>query len=168
MNDKIKNTWQKIKPYFLPYSVAIAIPLTIGIISAALTRDNIGLYGELKTPPLSPTAILFPIIWTLLYILMGISSAIIYINRDKNADASKRGLKYYGLSLLLNLSWSIVFFNLQAAFFALIVLILLLFLIIRTIIEYHKASPLAAYLQIPYVLWVAFAGYLNAAIWIIN
>ena len=168
MNEKIKNLWQRIKPYILPYSVAIASALTVGIISAALTRDNIPLYGELKTPPLSPPAILFPIIRTLLYILMGISAAIVYTNREKNPQAAKRGLFYYGISLLLNLSWSIVFFNLQAAFFALIILITLLVLIIKTIIQYHKVSPLAAYLQIPYVLWVAFAGYLNAAIWILN
>ena len=168
MNEKIKNLWQRVKPYILPYSVAIAIPLTVGIISAALTGDSFSIYGELKAPPLAPPAILFPIIWTLLYILMGISSAIVFTNREKNPDVAKIGLKYYVISLLLNLSWSIVFFNLQAAFFALIILITLLVLIIKTVIEYHKVSTLAAYLQIPYVLWVIFAGYLNGAIWILN
>ena len=69
---------------------------------------------------------------------------------------------------MLNFSWSIVFFNLQAAFFALLVLIALLYCIVRTILEYRKVWPSAAYLQIPYALWVFFAGYLNAGIWLLN
>nr|MBE6545271.1 tryptophan-rich sensory protein [Oscillospiraceae bacterium] len=160
--------WKKINAYILPYSVAIAIPLTVGIIAAALTRNNMDIYGQLKTPPLSPPAILFPIVWTILYILMGVSSAIVYLDREKNRRAVKKGLTYYAVSLVLNFAWSIIFFNLEAAFFALIVLITLLYCIVRTIIEYLKVKPLAAYLQIPYALWVAFAGYLNAGIWLLN
>ena len=168
MWNKILNFWKIIKPYILPYSVAIAIPLTVGIISAALTKDSMNIYGELNTPPLSPPSIIFPIVWTILYILMGVSSAIIYINREKNPESAKKGLIWYGASLALNFSWSIIFFNLQAAFFALLVLIALLYTIIRTILEYRKVKPVAAYLQIPYALWVAFAGYLNAGIWLLN
>lgn len=160
--------WKKINAYISPYSVAIAIPLTVGIIAAALTRNNMDIYGQLKTPPLSPPAILFPIVWTILYILMGVSSAIVYLDREKNRRAVKKGLTYYAVSLVLNFAWSIIFFNLEAAFFALIVLITLLYCIVRTIIEYLKVKPLAAYLQIPYALWVAFAGYLNAGIWLLN
>ena len=99
---------------------------------------------------------------------MGISSAMIYTNRERNPEAAKRGLIWYGVSLVLNFSWSIVFFNLQAAFFALLVLIALLFTIIRTMLEYRKVKPIAAYLQIPYAIWVAFAGYLNVGIWLLN
>lgn len=168
MLEKVKQIWNRIKPYILPYSVAIAIPLAVGIASAALTKDNMDVYSKLNTPPLSPPAILFPIVWTILYILMGVSSAMIYIDRDKNPEAAKRGLIYYGISLALNFSWSIIFFNLQAAFFALLILIALLYCIIRTILEYRRVKPAAAYLQIPYVLWVAFAGYLNAGIWVLN
>ncbi len=160
--------WNKIKPYILPYSVGIAIPLTVGISAAALTRDSMDIYGQLNTPPLSPPAILFPIVWTVLYVLMGVSSAMVYINRDKEPVAAKRGLIYYAVSLILNFSWSIVFFRLQAAFFALIILIALLYTIVKTILEYRRVSSLAAYLQIPYALWVGFAGYLNAGIWLLN
>lgn len=160
--------WTKIKPYILPYSVAIAIPLTVGILSAALTKDGMNIYGVLNTPPLSPPAIIFPIVWTILYTLMGISSGLIYTNRDNNPEDTKRGLIYYGASLMLNFAWSIIFFNLQAAFLALICLIALFCLILYTIFYYYKVNRTAAYLQIPYAIWVAFAGYLNAGIWLLN
>lgn len=159
---------EKIKPYILPFSVAIAIPLTVGTLSAALTKDSMDVYSMLKTPPLSPPSIVFPIVWTILFILMGISSALVYVNRENNPDAAKRGLIYYAISLVLNFLWSIVFFHLEAAFFALIILAMLLYFIIQSILQYYKVSPLAAYLQIPYMLWVAFAGYLNAGIWLLN
>ncbi len=168
MRKKFIDIWNRIKPYVLPYSVAIAIPLTVGIISAALTRGSMDIYETLNTPPLAPPPILFPIVWSVLFILMGISSAMIYTKRQRNPDAARKGLIWYGVSLVLNLSWSIIFFNLQAAFFALLVLVVLLYTIIRTILEYRKVWPIAAYLQIPYALWVMFAGYLNAGIWLLN
>lgn len=168
MINKIKEFFNKIKPYITPYLIAIAIPITVGLISALLTKDSMKVYDSLNRPPLSPPALLFPIVWTLLYLLMGTSSAMIYINRDKNPEVAKKGLSYYAVSLALNLSWSILFFNLNSAFFALLVLFLLFYTIIRTILEYRKLMPIAAYLQIPYALWVTFAGYLNAAIWLIN
>lgn len=168
MKRKIKLLWQKVKPYIIPYAIAIAIPLTVGLISAALTKDNMQVYRSLKTPPLSPPAILFPIVWTLLYILMGISSAMVYLKREKNIDGAKSGLVYYGFSLFLNFSWSIVFFNLQAAFFALVNLVALLVLVLKTIREYRKVCHTASYLQIPYVIWLIFAAYLNTTIWLLN
>ncbi len=160
--------WNKIKPYLPTYLVAIAIPLTVGIISAALTRDSMNIYGELITPPLAPPAIVFPIVWTILYVLMGISSAGVYTNRNINTEAARQGLTYYAMSLVDNFAWSIIFFKLSAALPALICLIILFYLIIRTIIEYYKVKPWCAYLQIPYAVWVAFAGYLNAGIWLLN
>lgn len=165
---KAKQLWDKIKPLILPYSIAIAIPLTVGIASAALTKDSMKVYSTLNSPPLAPPSFLFPIVWTVLFVLMGISSAMVYTKRDSNPDAAKKGLIYYALSLVANFSWSIVFFNLQAAFFALLVLLVLLFLIVTTIIRYRKVCPVAAYLQIPYAVWVLFAGYLNAGIWLLN
>ena len=168
MSEKIKNLWNKIKHYILPYVVAIAIPLTVGILSAALTKDNMDIYEKLNTPPLSPPSVLFPIVWTVLYILMGVSSAMTYLDRHMNTEAAKKGLVWYGASLILNFSWSIIFFNMEAAFISLLVLIALLFTVIRTVMEYRKVNTVAAYLQIPYALWVAFAGYLNAGIWLLN
>ena len=160
--------WKKIKPYILPFSVSIALPLAVGILSALLTKDNMDIYDEITTPPLSPPTLLFPIVWTILYILMGISSGLIYIHRDKNTVKAKQGLYYYGLSLVANFLWSVIFFNLGAFLFALICLVVLLYTVIRTIIYYKSISSIAAYLQIPYAAWVAFAGYLNTAIFILN
>ena len=160
--------FKKIKPYILPFSVSIAIPITVGIISAALTKDSMKAYEGLNSPPLSPPPAVFPIVWTILFILMGISSAIIYLQRENNFEDAKKGLTNYGVSLILNFSWSLIFFNLQASFFALLCLIALFCLIISTIINYFKVNKLAAYLQIPYAIWVVFAGYLNAGIWLLN
>jgi tryptophan-rich sensory protein len=150
------------------FAIAIAIPLAIGGLSALLTRGNMQIYSEVQTPPLSPPSILFPIVWTILYILMGVSSAIIWANREKNADAAQSGLAAYALSLAFNFAWSIFFFNFRWFGFSLVWLIVLWILILVTILQYRKISPLAAYLQIPYALWVAFAGYLNAGIWWLN
>ena len=168
MLKKLVDLFKRIKPFIPTYALAIAIPLTVGLASAMLTKDNMSIYSDLNSPPLSPPAIIFPIVWTILFILMGISSAVIFTMKNKNPEAAKKGLCLYGASLVLNFSWSIVFFNFQAAFFALLVLIALLFTVVKTTLEYRRVSPVAAYLQIPYILWLLFAGYLNTGIWLLN
>ncbi len=150
------------------YAVSIAISLGVGVVSALLTRDNMDIYTQVKTPPLSPPSILFPIVWTILYILMGISAAMVFTTKTASLKERKDALSVYGLSLFFNFFWSIVFFNIRAYFFSFIWLIALLFLIILTIFRYAKINRTAAYLQIPYALWVTFAGYLNAGIWLLN
>ena len=150
------------------FAIAIAIPLLVGGLSALLTRGNMQIYSQVQTPPLSPPAILFPIVWTLLYILMGISSAIIWANREKDIEAAQSGLAAYAVSLAFNFTWSILFFNFRLFGFSFVWLIALWILILVTILQYRKISPTAAYLQIPYAVWVAFAGYLNAGIWWLN
>ena len=144
------------------FIISILIPLSVGIVSSLLTMNNMQIYSTLQTPPLSPPSILFPIVWTILYVLMGVSSGIIYLNN------SIRGLGYYAISLVFNFFWSIVFFNLRWFLFAFIWLLFLLYFIIKTIMSYKYTSNTAAYLQIPYALWVAFAGYLNFGIWFLN
>lgn len=156
--------WNKIKPYV----ISIVIALAVGGLSAVLTMDNMSIYDEIRTPPLSPPSILFPIVWTVLYILMGISAAIIYSNKYIDTDEARSGLRAYGVSLVFNFLWSIVFFNFKWFGFAFFWLLALLFLIIKTIVCYFKISRIAAYLQIPYTIWVAFAGYLNFGIWMLN
>ena len=150
------------------YAIAIAIPLAVGILASLLTMNNMMIFNEVKMPPLSPPAIVFPIVWTILYTLMGVSSAMVWLNRDVNYQSAESGLFYYAVSLVFNFLWSIVFFNLRWFLFAFIWLLILLYLIIRTITSYSKVSKTAAYLQIPYALWVAFAGYLNFGIWFLN
>ncbi len=155
---------EKIKVYL----VSIGIALAVGGLSAFFTRRSMNLYEKIVTPPLSPPSWLFPVVWTVLFILMGISAAMIYLDRRAPAPQKKSALYTYALSLIVNFFWSIIFFNIRAFLFAFIWLLLLLYLIVRTITKYYKINPLAAYLQIPYLLWVTFAGYLTFAIWILN
>ncbi len=150
------------------YVISISSALAIGGLSALLTVGNMDLYSTINTPPLAPPAILFPIVWTILYVLMGISAAMIYNTETAPMPQRKSALYTYALSLFFNFFWSIIFFNMRNFLFAFIWLLVLLFLIVRTIRKYYKINPLAAYLQIPYLIWVTFAGYLNFAIWLLN
>ncbi len=152
----------------LVYAISIGIALLVGGLSALVTGGSMGIYEEIITPPLAPPSWLFPVVWTILFILMGISAAMIYNDRKASMAQKKSALYTYALSLIVNFFWSIIFFNFRAFFFAFIWLVLLLYLIINTILKYYKIKPLAAYLQIPYAIWVSFAGYLTLAIWILK
>ncbi len=156
--------WQKIKPYV----ISVAFALGIGGLSALITAGNMDLYSEIVQPPLAPPAFLFPVVWTILYILMGISSAMIWQERSTNRQEVDTALSVYALNLFLNFFWSIIFFNMRAFLFAFIWLIALWAVILIMIIKFIKTKPVAGYLQIPYLLWVTFAGYLNLAIYILN
>lgn len=150
------------------YLIAILIPLAVGSLSSMVTMGSMDIYNDLVTPPLSPPGWLFPVVWTILYILMGISSAMVWENRRNAPVYANRGLLAYGVSLVFNFLWSIFFFNFRWLFFSFLWLLALLYLILRTIYYYNKVYSPAAYLQIPYALWVTFAGYLNLALWILN
>lgn len=155
---------EKVKSYV--YSLIIA--LGVGGLSALFTSGNMDIYKEIVKPPLSPPSIVFPIVWTILFTLMGISAAMIYNNTIASKLERDSALLTYGISLVFNFFWSIIFFNLQMYLFAFIWLLALLYFIIKTIIKYYKIDKTAAYLQIPYLVWVTFAGYLNFAIWYLN
>ncbi|WP_037372769.1 TspO/MBR family protein [Anaerovorax odorimutans] len=144
---------------------SILISLGVGFISSLLTKNNINLYGEIVKPSVSPPSFVFPIVWTILFILMGISAYLIYIS---NSSYKNTALKIYVAQLIVNFLWSIIFFNLQMYLFAFIWLLFLLTLIILMIVSFSKINKLAAYLQIPYLIWVIFAGYLNLAIYLLN
>lgn len=145
-------------------AISILIPLAVGSVSA-LIGGNMSNYAALSKPPLSPPASLFPAVWTILYILMGISSYIIY--SSGNPDTGK-ALMYYALQLLFNFFWSMIFFTLSLYLPAFLWLVVLIVLILVMIYQFYQISPLAAYLQIPYFLWCLFAAYLNLAIYLIN
>ena len=157
-----------MKKKLLPYIVSIAVALGVGGLSALLTRGSMDIYETLKTPPLSPPSVLFPIVWSVLYILMGISAAKIWTDPFAFGTEKRSALWTYGISLAVNFLWSIIFFNMRAFGLAFFWLLLLLLLVIRTIMKYYPISPKAALLQIPYALWVTFAGYLTLGIWILN
>ena len=155
--------WNKIKPYV----ISVALALAVGGFAAFLTMDSMSVYAEIQKPLLAPPSILFPIVWSILYVLMGVGAAIIYTSSAAPLK-KERAQAVYAASLLANFGWSLIFFNHRAYLFAFLWLLVLLFLIVRTILAYRRISPFAAYLQIPYALWVAFAGYLNFAIWYLN
>ena len=156
--------WNKIKPYV----IFIGISLGIGGLSAVLTKNNMNIYQTIKMPPLSPPPAVFPIVWGILYILMGIGAAIVFKHKNEKNTFVYRAVFIFGLQLAVNFFWSIIFFNMQAYLFAFIWLILLWILIIWMIVNFRKVSALAAYLQLPYLAWVTFAGYLTFMVYLLN
>ncbi|WP_024346217.1 TspO/MBR family protein [Lacrimispora indolis] len=144
--------------------ISILIPLAVGSLSAFLS-GNMSMYASLNKPAFSPPTYIFPIVWTFLYILMGISSYIIFVSGDAN---STKALKIYGLQLFFNFCWSIIFFGFSQYLLAFLWLIILIILIIIMIQLFYKINPIAAYLQIPYLLWCIVAAYLNFKIYMMN
>ncbi len=153
---------------FRVYLIGILIPLAVGGLASILTSGNMMLYGEIVKPPLAPPPILFPIVWTILYILMGIGSARVYLKKEALPQETTNALKTYILQLAFNFFWSLIFFNLRAFLFAFIWLIALWGLIIIMLLQFYKIDKIAAIINIPYFLWVTFAAYLNLAIYILN
>lgn len=121
-------------------------------------------YSSLIKPPLSPPSITFPIVWTIIYILMGIS----YLIFKNNSFYTLKEDKIYYLQLFVNLLWSIFFFIFKWYFFTIIWTILLLILVIYLIYLFYNENKLSAYLNIPYLIWLIFATYLTIGIYILN
>ncbi len=146
---------------------AVAVPLAVGGIAALISADAMDSFAALEQPPLSPPGWLFPVVWTVLYILMGVASYLIYTS---NAPRSEKvlALGLYAFQLFFNFFWSIIFFNLQKYLPALIWLIALWLLIIMTALAFRTISKASAWLMLPYILWVTFAGYLNWGIYLLN
>ena len=147
---------------------AIAIPLAAGFVSYLFTQDSMMTFSLLQKPPLSPPGWLFPVVWTLLYVLMGFASWLIYVSPHADKEEKYQALFIYGLQLLFNFFWSIIFFQQNASLFAFIWLCVLLYLILLTALQFYQIKKIAAYLLIPYILWVTFAGYLNLTIYLLN
>lgn len=149
------------------YVFWILLAEAVGILSGWLTRGGTLFYKtRLIKPPLSPPSIVFPIVWTVLFALMGIGAA--RIAAAPASAARSRGLRLFFLQLAFNFFWSIIFFNLQCFGFALLWLVLLWALILRMILAYRQVDNTAAWSQIPYLLWVTFAAYLNLGVWVLN
>ena len=155
------------KHYWKTYAFWIALAEAVGALSGWLSRDGRKIYNaSITQPPLSPPPFVFPIVWGILFALMGISSARIYTSpqsRERN-----RGLNIYIAQLIVNFFWSLIFFNAQAFAFAFFWLLLLWILVLWMILIFYKIDPLAAKLQIPYLLWLSFAAYLNLGVWYLN
>ena len=149
------------------YIVTIASTLAVGGLSALLTKNSMETFKALEKPPLSPPGFLFPIVWGILYTLMGISLARVLLS-GASADEKKTSLTLYICQLAFNFFWSIIFFNFEAYLLSFLWLVVLLALIIAMTLSFLKADKPAALLQIPYILWVIFAGYLNLGIYFLN
>lgn len=149
------------------YAFWILLSEAVGALSGWLTQEGARTFSEtVVQPPLSPPAVLFPIVWGILYALMGIGAA--RIRMTPPSDDRNKGINLFIAQLVVNFFWSLIFFNLQAyglAFLWLVLLWVLVFLMIRT---FWKVDPLAAKLQIPYLLWLTFAGYLSFGVWYLN
>lgn len=143
----------------------IAISLGIGGLSAFFTMNSMDIYQNINRPKLAPPGYIFPIVWTILYVLMGISSYLIHRSNHKNKETA---LIIYYFQLLINFSWPIFFFNYQNFLLALAILFILNILVIILIKVTYSVNHLASYLLIPYLIWILFALYLNFWIFIHN
>ena len=150
------------------YVISILIPLVVGGLAALLTYDGMMLYDEVVMPPLSPPGFLFPIVWTILYTLMGIGSARVLIHGANMGQITSDAFSVYAFQLIVNFAWSIIFFEFRAFLGAFIWLCFLWILILVMLVRFAKVDKVAAIINIPYLIWVTFAGYLNFMIYILN
>lgn len=152
------------KPDYLRW---IALTETAGILSGILSREGTDVYEQTALKPaLAPPGIVFPIVWTILYALMGFGAARIAAAPDSRT--LRQGLNLFMIQLIMNFFWSLIFFNAQAYGFALVWLLVMWILILGMIVWFFRVDRTAALLQIPYLLWVTFAGYLNYGVWMLN
>lgn len=150
-----------------PYILWILLTEAVGGLSGWLSRDGIEVYNATITqPPLSPPMWVFPIVWGILYALMGIGAA--RVSLTPSSGERSRGLNLFVIQLALNFCWSLIFFNLQAFSAAFFWLLALIGVVLWMFFTFRKVDPFAANLQIPYLLWLAFAAYLNAGVWYLN
>ena len=145
--------------------ISILFPLAAGMIAGLISSGASMDYQQLIRPPLSPPAVVFPIVWTILYLLMGISA---YLIGNTESAESQKAMKLYFIQLGVNFLWSIFFFNFQWYLFSFVWLIILIILIVMTIKSFYKINKTAAYLMVPYLIWSLFAAYLNFMIYYLN
>lgn len=147
--------------------IGIAIPLATGGLSALLTGGGMARFAQVNKPPLSPPGWLFPVVWTILYILMGIAAYLVYV-ADEDAESKAKALSVYGYQLVVNFLWPVFFFDFGWYLFSFFWLLLLWVLVVQTIRLFSQISETAGYLLIPYLIWLSFAAYLNLGIWYLN
>lgn len=149
------------------YAAWIVFAEAVGAISGLLTREGVKRFNAtVNQPPFATPSIVFPIVWGLLFLLMGIGAARVY--QAPASAARSRSLLLFFAQLAFNFFWSIIFFTFQSFGFAFFWLLALWGLILWMILSFHRVDKSAAWLQIPYLLWVSFAAYLNFSIWMLN
>ncbi|MFT5754255.1 MAG: benzodiazapine receptor [Flavobacterium sp.] len=149
--------------------ITVAICLTVGYLSSLVTQSSIDTwYPTITKPSFNPPNWIFAPVWTLLFILMGISAGLIWDKLDENKEIVKKGLFFFGVQLGLNAMWSYLFFGLNNLLLASLEIVLLLLIIYETFLIFKKVDKKASYLLIPYMLWVAFATILTITIYFLN
>ena len=148
------------------YGNFIGLTLAVGVLSGFLTREGMERVSRLPQSALTPPSVVFPVVWGVLYTLMAIGAARIWLSPE--SEERSRGLWLYLFQLIFNFFWSLFYFNMQAFGFSFLWLIALWILILLMILSWRKTDKLAAWLQVPYLAWVAFAGYLNFVMWRLN
>lgn len=154
--------WTKIRPY-VGFS---ALALLAGGLSSVITQGQMEAFSALRQPPLSPPGWVFPVAWTILYLLMGVGMAIVW--RKSDGERRRRAVTIWSVQLAANFLWPLLFFLWQLRLLSLVWLVVLLILVANMTSEFEKTSVTAARLQIPYLLWLLFAAYLNLGVWILN
>lgn len=145
--------------------ISILISLGVGTLSGLLNKEAFEAYSQFAKPPLAPPSIVFPVAWTILYFLMGISAYRVFVSDDVNR---RNGLIIYGIQLFVNFAWPFIFFGAQEFLFAFIWLVLLAAAVASMIFVFYKIDGKAGLLQIPYLAWLIFAGYLNMGVYLLN
>ena len=148
-----------------PLLLSILISLGTGTLAGLLTSGSMEKYQTLYHPPLAPPGWVFPVVWTILYFLMGVAAYRVYVSGN---DDTKQALLIYGAQLLVNALWPLLFFKLDAYFFSFIWLLLLFDLVLLTARCFSMIDQIAGKLFITYLIWLVFAGYLNLAYLIHN
>jgi tryptophan-rich sensory protein len=156
----LKLQWKKLV-------FSLVVPLAVGAYASFLTQDGMDTFAQLDKPPLAPPGWLFPVVWTLLYLMMGVGAYLVATSVKPEA-AIRSAMNWYAAQLAFNFLWSIIFFNLDQYLIAFAWLVLLWLLILVTAVHFYRIRPIAGYLLIPYLVWVAFAGYLNLGIALLN
>ena len=146
--------------------LCLVLPLAVGGLSAFVT-GSMGAYSGMIQPPLAPPGWVFPVVWTVLFVLMGVASYLV-LTSGKDRLAISGALRVYGLQLVVNFFWSILFFRLSLCWAAFVWLVLLWGLVLLTLLRFSRISKAAGWLLTPYLLWVTFAGYLNFMICSLN
>lgn len=166
----------------LIYIVSIAAALAAGGISSVFAMSAMEEYGALKQPPLARPSWLFPVVWTILFVLMGVSAARIYIigRQDRSGGTVRCGddsniggqaacaLRIYLVQLILNMLWTPLFFTLNLRLAAFVLLVMLLITVIVMTCRFFKLDKVSGILMLPYIAWLLFAGYLNLGTYILN
>jgi len=137
----------------------------IGVISGIIAGNSYGFYGEISKPPFSPPAWVFPLAWAILYALMGVSAYIVYYDDEQNR---RKNLILYGIQLFVNFMWSIVFFRFRLTGLSVFIILILIVLVIKMIMQFGKSNKIAGYINIPYLVWLIFALYLNIGVFLLN